>query len=600
MESRKELKNKGLKVLKNHYIIFILLCLIAAFLGSEFSNSISITKIEKELVPKEQQVVNKVKNEVNDKVVDTVDKNTNIDAGKKINKINKEKEKITNKILDNKRGVFAAVANTIDSGSLYLTLVFAFKSMVGSSQMSVIISIIISLLIFGFYWFFFVNIYKVLLRRMFLEGRVYEKISIKDLLFLVRVKKWFKATRSMARVVLYEFLWGFTIIGGIIKRYSYFLVPYIISENPDINGKDAIKLSRDMMYGHKMECFIIELSFIGWNILGFLTLGISNLVFADAYKIAVFSEYYVNLRSVSKDKNIKNIELLSDKYLYEKADNKLLNDTYYKSLNNINYTKYKPRNMKERVEDIFGINLSSKEKEEEYEKNRINELLIKNIESEAKGKSYPTKLYIIKEKEKRPRFEVVNYLRHYSIPTLILIFFTFSFVGWIWEVFLHLINDGEFVNRGILHGPWLPIYGTGGVLVLVLLNKLRDKPALEFISIIIVCGIVEYFTSYYLEIAHNGEKWWDYSGYFLNLNGRICAEGLLVFGLGGMAAVYAIAPLLDNLIKKINLRLVIIISILLLTVFTVDNIYSSKYPNKGDGITRYHSYYNYDIDNYVI
>ena len=589
MKSRKELKKSGLKILKKHYIIFILLCLIAAFLGSEFSNSISITKLEKELVPKSNQVVNKVKDDVSNKVVDTVDKNTSIDAGKKIDRINKEKKKIANKILDNKRGVFAAVANTIDSGSLYLTLVFALKSMVGTSQISIIISIIISLFIFGFYWFFFVNIYKVLLRRMFLEGRVYDKINIKDLLFLVRVKKWFKATRSMARVVLYEFLWGFTIIGGFIKRYSYFLVPYIIAENPDINGKTAIKLSRDMMYGHKMECFILELSFIGWNILGVLTLGISNLVFADAYKVSVFSEYYTNLRGISKDKNIKNIELLSDKYLYEKADENILNDTYYKSLSNITYKKYKPKNIKEKIEDIFGINLSSKEKEEEYEKNRINELLIKNIDCEAKGKSYPNKLYIIKEKEKRPRFEVVNYLRHYSIPTLILIFFSFSLVGWLWEVLLHLINDGVFVNRGIMHGPWLPIYGTGGVLVLILLNKFRDKPVLEFISIIIVCGIVEYFTSYYLEIAHNGEKWWDYSGYFLNLNGRICAEGLLVFGLGGMAAVYVLAPMLDNLIKKINTKVVITVSIILVTIFVVDNIYSSKYPNKGDGITHYKS-----------
>ena len=467
----------------------------------------------------------------------------------------------------------------------------AAKSMIGTSQVSVIISIIISLIIFAIYWFFIVNIYKVLMRRLFLEGRVYEKIAIKDLLFLLRVKKWFKATRTMARVVLYEFLWGFTIVGGIIKRYAYFLVPYIVAENPDINGKDAIKLSSEMMYGHKMECFIIDISFIGWELLGMFTFGLSNLFFTDAYKVALFSEYYVRIRKEAIDKNINNTELLCDKYLYEKADNKLLEETYYKSLDSITYTKYKPKNIKERIEDIFGINLSSKEKEEEYEKNRINELLVKSIDNEVKSKSYPTKLYIIKGKEKRHRFEVVNYLRHYSIPSLILIFFIFAFVGWMWEVALHLLNDGVFVNRGIMHGPWLPIYGTGGVLVLIILNKFRDKPLLEFISIIIVCGIVEYFTSYYLEIAHNGEKWWDYSGYFLNLNGRICAEGLLVFGMGGMAAVYAIAPALDNIIKNLNTKLVITISIILVTAFTIDNIYSSKRPNMGDGITHYKSSY---------
>ena len=589
--SRKDLKKSGLKVLKKHYIIFILLCLIAAFLGSEFSNSISITKLEKQILPKDSQVVNNVKSDIQNKAVDTVEKNTGINVNKEVKSVKKEKKKYSNKILGTKRGVFATLVNTVDSGSLYLTIVMAVKSMIGTSQVSVMISIIISLIIFAFYWFFFVNVYKVLLRRLFLEGRVYDKVAIKDLLFLLRVKKWFKATRTMARVVLYEFLWGFTIVGGIIKRYSYFLVPYIVAENPDINGKDAIKLSSDMMYGHKMECFILDVSFIGWELLSMFTLGLSNLFFTDAYKVAVFSEYYVRVRKEAIDKNIKNTDLLCDKYLYEKADNKLLEDTYYKSLDNITYTKYKPKNIKERIEDIFGINLSSKEKEEKYEKNRINELLVKSIDNEVKAKSYPTKLYIIKGKEKRHRFEVVNYLRHYNIPSLILIFFIFTFVGWMWEVALHLLNDGVFVNRGIMHGPWLPIYGTGGVLVLIILNKFRDKPLLEFISIIIVCGIVEYFTSYYLEIAHNGEKWWDYSGYFLNLNGRICAEGLLVFGLGGMAAVYAIAPALDNLIKRINTKLVITISIILVTAFTIDNIYSSKHPNMGDGITHYKSSY---------
>ena len=589
--SRKELKKSGLKVLKKHYIIFILLCLIAAFLGSEFSNSISITKLEKQILPKDSQVVNNAKADIQNKAVDTVEKNAGINVNKEAKSIKKEKKKYSNKILATKRGVFATLVNTVDSGSLYLTIVMAAKSMIGTSQASVIISIIISLIIFAFYWFFFVNVYKVLLRRLFLEGRVYDKVAIKDLLFLLRVKKWFKATRTMARVVLYEFLWGFTIVGGIIKRYSYFLVPYIVAENPDINGKDAIKLSSDMMYGHKMECFILDVSFIGWELLSMFTLGLSNLFFTDAYKVEVISEYYVRVRKESIDKNIKNTDLLCDKYLYEKADNKLLEDTYYKSLDSITYTKYKPKNIKERIEDIFGINLSSKEKEGEYEKNRINELLVKSIDNEVKAKSYPTKLYIIKGKEKRHRFEVVNYLRHYNIPSLILIFFIFAFVGWMWEVALHLLNDGVFVHRGIMHGPWLPIYGTGGVLVLIILNKFRDKPLLEFISIIIVCGIVEYFTSYYLEIAHNGEKWWDYSGYFLNLNGRICAEGLLVFGLGGMAAVYAIAPALDNLIKRINTKLVITISIILVTAFTIDNIYSSKHPNMGDGITHYKSSY---------
>ena len=138
-----------------------------------------------------------------------------------------------------------------------------------------------------------------------------------------------------------------------------------------------------------------------------------------------------------------------------------------------------------------------------------------------------------------------------------------------------------------MHGPWLPIYGTGGVLILIILNKFRKKPVVEFLTTITLCGIIEYFTSYFLEIAHNGQKWWDYSGYFLNLNGRICAEGLLVFGLGGLAIVYIVAPYLDNYINKINKKITIPICIILVAIFSADHFYSKEHPNTGKGITDY-------------
>lgn len=97
--------------------------------------------------------------------------------------------------------------------------------------------------------------------------------------------------------------------------------------------------------------------------------------------------------------------------------------------------------------------------------------------------------------------------------------------------------------------------------------------------------MVEYFTSYYLELT-KGMRWWDYSGYFLNLNGRICAEGLFVFGVGGMALVYIVAPIIDSLFRRVNAKFTIIICIVLLTLFISDQIYSSKYPNSGKGIAK--------------
>jgi uncharacterized membrane protein len=166
-------------------------------------------------------------------------------------------------------------------------------------------------------------------------------------------------------------------------------------------------------------------------------------------------------------------------------------------------------------------------------------------------------------------------------------FFVFAFIGWLWEVGIHLVEDGRFVNRGVLQGPWLPIYGAGSMMVLIVLNKFRKKPWLEFIMTIVLCGAVEYFTSWYLEVRYDGTKWWDYTGYFININGRICAEGLLVFAIGGMSVVYVLGPLLDDQIQRIKLSILVPICIALVTLFTADMIYSHYHPNTGTGITDY-------------
>ena len=123
-------------------------------------------------------------------------------------------------------------------------------------------------------------------------------------------------------------------------------------------------------------------------------------------------------------------------------------------------------------------------------------------------------------------------------------------------------------------------------LILILLKKFRSKPLLNFLCILIVCGILEYSTSYIMEM-NTGLKWWDYSGYFLNLNGRICAEGLMVFGIGGMGFIYILAPVFDNLIRKIKPAVTKIVCIFLLIVFFIDMVYSHFYPNTGEGITDY-------------
>ena len=119
-------------------------------------------------------------------------------------------------------------------------------------------------------------------------------------------------------------LWCLTIAGIAVKRYSYYLVPFIVAENPDMTAREAVTLSRKMMDGHKWECFVFELSFIGWEILGILTIGIFNIFYTNPYKTAAFTRYYAELRAEALEKGIPGSELLYDTYLYEKAGTFLL------------------------------------------------------------------------------------------------------------------------------------------------------------------------------------------------------------------------------------------------------------------------------------
>ena len=179
----------------------------------------------------------------------------------------------------------------------------------------------------------------------------------------------------------------------------------------------------------------------------------------------------------------------------------------------------------------------------------------------------------------------VNYQKEYSINTYILFFFTFSFIGYCWEVILNLLENGNFVNRGTLYGPWIQIYGFGGIAILYLLKRFRKHPFKMFIASVILCGIIEYFTGWYLETFKN-LKYWDYSGYFLNLHGRICLEGLIVFGLGGCAFTYIAAPILDNLFNRMRTHSRNVVAFILIVLFSIDMFYSTFIkPHEGEGIT---------------
>ncbi|MDD3218677.1 MAG: DUF975 family protein [Lachnospiraceae bacterium] len=606
MRTRKEMKKSAKHVVKTHYALLVITCLIMAFVGAQFSNSMDFVKqsvdpYSSDLSEEEngtQVATGTAASQLNAVAVIREalfgDEQVSQEQAEEIQNESKEKSEAegANKALGRTRGVLASAINSVASGSVFITILSGLNSVSKSRNVAVILFILLSLVAMLAVWFFFQNLLEAVSCRIFMESRTYEKVPVTRFLFFYRIRKWCKASWTMFVRYMYLVFWMFTIVGGIIKNYSYKMVPYIVAENPNMKANETITLSRKMMDGHKWECFILDLSFIGWNLLNAVTFGLAGVFFINPYTNATYTEYYTELRKQAIEKNIPGYEKLNDIYLYEKAAEDILNEKYQDIVELMKQPQAEAaghQGIQGFIANVFGIILVNNDTEKEYEAAEVRKLKIHSFKDILEEKRYPGRLYSIPEKEKRKKVETMRYLRHYTIWSVILLFFCFSLIGWLWEVSLHLVSDGVFVNRGVLHGPWLPIYGTGGVLILVVLNKFRENPVVEFIAAVILCGCVEYYTSYYLEMAHNGQKWWDYSGYFLNLNGRICAEGLLVFGLGGMAIVYLLAPMLDNYFRKIKLSILVPLCVALLCIFCVDQVYSGKHPNTGKGITDYAS-----------
>lgn len=602
MKTRKQMKRLGRESLKRHYVIFVAACLIAAFLAAEFTGSLNFSTAQNYEETYEQaqsdlngEVTYKIKTKVdNIGWVDVIRIMTedNMQAGREMSREIRqnaiEDSENGNPMFGRTRGVLSNIVNQVSSGSIIVTAAAAIGSITGSDNLGLLILIIIGALGIFIFWFLIQNTFPVVIRRVFLEGMIYDRVTPQRFVFLLRVKKWMKASWIMFVKYVWYLLWCLTLVGIVVKHYSYFLVPYIAAENPDMTARQAVTLSRKMMKGHKWQCFVFELSFLGWEVLGALTMGIFNVLYTNPYKVAAFTRYYAELRAEAIEKGIPGAELLYDNYLYEKAESYVIAAKYPDVIK----VMEQPEDMAEKLTGWrgflarnFGILLLRREQERAYERHQADYVRVHSMIDDVQREAYPVRLYPVPEEERRKLVQSLNYMRHYSLWSLIVIFFSMSMFGWLWEVGMHLVSYGEFVNRGALHGPWLPIYGTGAVLILTVLNRFRKNPALEFGAAIVLCGFLEYMTSLVMEIVTGGTKWWDYSGYFLNLNGRICAEGLLVFGIGGLAIVYIIAPVIDDLTGRLNERKVMTVCTVLLVLFLADAVYSQIHPNTGEGVT---------------
>ena len=233
----KEIKRNAHKNIKTHYATYLVLCLAAVLMGSEFSSTLSLLKQD------------------NAKSVSGLLMHSSF--------VKSMTSLFPKDVFGTTNGVFATVVNGVTSGSFVKTLFLGLSTIVHSKDIASICFVVMGLCISVFYKVYIVNVLPVINRRLFLEGRVYAKLPFDRLVYLMRIRKqmhvaFVELVKSIILTVM-----SFTVVGGIYFYYAYYLVDYILAENPTISLKDALSLSRNMMKGHKVECFKWQLSMAG-------------------------------------------------------------------------------------------------------------------------------------------------------------------------------------------------------------------------------------------------------------------------------------------------------------------------------------------------
>ncbi len=147
------------------------------------------------------------------------------------------------------------------------------------------------------------------LRRYFLES-TQMRFHLEDITRGFTTERYRNIVIAMLLRGIYNTLWYLLlIIPGIVKSYSYAMVPYLLAENPGIPPNRAIEMSMQMTAGHKWKMFVLDLSFIGWFLLGALALGIGSL-FVLPYFNTTHAQLYVALRTIALDQRIISLQEL--------------------------------------------------------------------------------------------------------------------------------------------------------------------------------------------------------------------------------------------------------------------------------------------------
>lgn len=157
----------------------------------------------------------------------------------------------------------------------------------------------------------------------------------------------------------------------------------------------------------------------------------------------------------------------------------------------------------------------------------------------------------------------------YTFSTWLFFFYFYCFLGWIWETCYVSVLKAKWVNRGFMRGPFLPIYGSGAIVVLIFTLPFRTNPGLVFVVGMASATILEYFTGAAMEQMFH-VRYWDYSNQRLNLNGHICVTSSLAWGMFSVIlTLYGHTPV-ERLVSCMSINVLEVIVFVLTVYISID------------------------------
>lgn len=169
------------------------------------------------------------------------------------------------------------------------------------------------------------------------------------------------------------------------------------------------------------------------------------------------------------------------------------------------------------------------------------------------------------------------------IRDIFIFFIVYCIIGWIFEELVFLVEDHILYNRGFLFGPWLPIYGFGGIIITALFFKTKNKPVkigkinirplIMYFEACIIATAVELIATYIIDfIGGNFKTLWDYSQNFMNFQGRIALIPDAKFGVIALLAIYGVQPILKKIIETKKQKILNVFVVIIAILFAIDLI----------------------------